>query len=545
MLFDDLKKELKGEVLEDDQTLQVYSHDTSLFELKPQAVIFPEDSEDVKNIVKFVRTHKKNNPNLSITARSAGTDMGGGAINDSIIMDFTKHINHIIKIENSQTEVEPGVLYRDFEKEAQNQHLLLPSFPASKNICALGGMVNNNSGGEKSLVHGKTIDYVQNLKMVLTDGNEYEFSKLNQKQLEKKLKQKDFEGEIYRKIYNLCQNNYELIKAAKPKVSKNSTGYNIWDVWDKETFDLTKIFIGAQGTLGINTKATLKLIKSKNLSGLLVIYLDDMKVLPNLIVDVVKTKPDSFEAFDDRTLGLAIKFIPQFAQILGPLKTVQMGLQFLPNLAGFLLKGLPKFTLLVEYEGDTQEEVSTKIESLHKSIKHYNLKIEEAANKAKAENYWLIRRESFNILRKKVKNKHTAPFIDDFIVPPERLVEFFPKLIKILDDHEIDYTTFGHMGDGNFHIVPLMNLADSKDRDKIPVVAKLVNQLVIDFKGSISAEHNEGLIRGPFIKMMYGEKMYEIFKEVKKIFDPLNIFNPHKKTDATMAYSMDHIRQNF
>lgn len=545
MLFDDLKKEIKGKILQDEQTLQFYGHDTSLFELKPQAVIFPMDSDDVKNVIKFVRARKKNNPELSITARSGGTDMGGGAINDSIILDFTKHVNHIIKLEDSSTEVEPGVFYRDFEKEAQKQHLLLPSFPASKNICAIGGMVNNNSGGEKSLVHGKTIDYVQNLKMILSDGNEYEFSKLNQEQLEKKLKQKDFEGEIYNKIYKLIKDNSDLIKGAKPKVSKNSTGYNIWDVWNGETFDLTKIFIGAQGTLGINTWASLRLIKSKNLSGLLVIYLDDMKVLPSLIVDVVKTKPDSFEAFDDRTLGLAIKFIPQFAQILGPLKTVQMGLQFLPDLANFIFKGLPKFTLLVEYEGDSQEEVNSKIENLHSTIKHYNLKIEEAANKAKAENYWLIRRESFNILRKKVKNKHTAPFIDDFIVPPDRLVEFFPKLTKILNDHDIDYTTFGHMGDGNFHIVPLMNLADSKDRDKIPVVAKLVNQLVIDFKGSISAEHNEGLIRGPFIKMMYGEKMYKIFKEVKNIFDPQNIFNPHKKTDATMEYSMAHIRQNF
>ncbi len=545
MLLDDLQKELKGEILQDDQTLQFYSHDTSLFELTPQAVIFPQNTDDVKKIVKFVSKNKKDNPNLSITARSAGTDMGGGAINDSIILDFTKHINHIIKIENFQTEVEPGVLYRDFEKEAEKQHLLLPSFPASKNICALGGMVNNNSGGEKSLVHGKTIDYVKDLKMVLSDGNEYDFKKLNQKQLDAKLKQKDFEGGIYRKIHKLCQDNYELIKDAKPKVSKNSTGYNIWDVWDKKSFDLTKIFIGAQGTLGINTKATLSLIKSKKLSGLLVIYLDDMKVLPSLIVDVVKTKPDSFEAFDDRTLGLAIKFIPQFIQILGPIRAIQMGLQFLPDLGNFLFKGLPKFTLLVEYEGDTQEEVSSKIKYLHETIKHYNLKIEEATNKARAENYWLIRRESFNILRKKVKDKHTAPFIDDFIVPPDHLVEFFPKLIKILNDYEIDYTTFGHMGDGNFHIVPLMNLADPKDRDKIPVVAKLVNQLVIEFKGSISAEHNEGLIRGPFMKMMYGEKMYEIFKEVKNIFDPQNIFNPHKKTDATMEYSMAHIRQNF
>lgn len=545
MLVDDLKAQIKGEVLTDEATLALYSHDTSLFELKPTAVIAPQNTQDIKKIVEFVHANKAKNPDLSITARSGGTDMSGGAINDSLILDFTKHINHILKIENSQGTVEPGVFYRDFEKEAQKQHLYIPSFPASKNICALGGMVNNNSGGEESLVHGKTIDYVESLKMVLSDGNQYQFEKLNQKELDAKLKQKDFEGEIYRKIYDICQKNYDLIKSAKPKVSKNSTGYNIWDVWDKKTFDMTKIFVGAQGTLGINTQTTLRLIKAKDYSGLLVVYLNDMSLLPNLIVDVVKTKPDSFEAFDDHTLGLAIKFIPQFAQILGPLKTVQMGLQFLPDLATFAFKGLPKFTLLIEYEADTQAEVTARIANLHATIKHYNLKIEEAASKSKAENYWVIRHESFNLLRKNVKDKHTAPFIDDFIVPPDHLVEFFPKLMKILDEHQINYTIAGHMGDGNFHIIPLMNLVIPTEKEKIPVVAKLVNQLVVDFKGSISAEHNEGLIRGPFIKMMYGEKMFEIFKEIKNIFDPQNIFNPHKKTDATMEYSMAHVREHF
>lgn len=544
-LTKDIKSFFKGEVDTRDKTLERYSHDTSLFEIKPEAVLYPRSSEDIEHLVKYVTDHKAENPELSITPRSAGTDMGGGAINDSLIVDMTHHFHQMYPIHPEGTWVEPGVFYRHFEKHAHAGGYYLPSFPASKMLCALGGMVSNNSGGEESLVHGKTIDYVTELKVVLSDGKEYSFKKIDKKELASKMKQEDFEGELYRKVYKIVDENYEMIKAAKPHVSKNSTAYNVWDVWDKEFFDMTKLFVGGQGTLGVNTKIQVRLIKAKKYSGLLIIYLDDLKILPHIIKDVVGTKPDSFEAFDDHTLALAIRFIPQFVSILGVAGTFNMAFQFVPDLIGFALKGLPKYTMLVEYESDTESEVAEKISLLHQTLAQYPIKIEEAKTKQKAQNYWVIRHESFNLLRKNVKDKHTAPFIDDLIVPPDHLVEFFPKLTKILEDYKINSTIAGHMGDGNFHIIPLMDLADPKERAKIPVVAKLVNQLVVDFHGSISAEHNDGLIRGPFLEMMYGPKMYKIFKEIKNIFDPLNIFNPHKKTDADMDYSMSHIRQHF
>lgn len=544
-LISDLKKAVSGEVLADKPTLSLYSHDTSLFEITPQVVVYPRDIADIKALVRFVTDHKKELPALSLTGRSGGTDMSGGAINDSVIIDFSKHIHHMGEVDPEKTTAEPGVFYRDFERKTLKHRLYLPSYPASKNICAIGGMVNNNSGGEKSLIFGKTIDYVVKLKVVLSDGEEYILRRINKNELDEKMTQTDFEGEVYRKVYKLIENNYDLIKNAKPKVSKNSTGYNLWDVWDREYFDLTKLFVGSQGTLGLVTEATFKLVEAKKFSGLLVVYVDDLRILPSIINDVVATKPDSFEAFDDHTLSLAIKFIPQFMYILGLFKTIQMGLQFLPDLLQFMVKGLPKYTLLVEYEGDSQEEVTQKIQSLHQVLGNYHLKIEEAKDKSRAENYWAIRRESFNLLRKNVKNKHTAPFIDDFIVPPDRLIEFLPKLIIILEKYELQYTIAGHMGNGNFHIIPLMDLREESEREKIPIVAELVNKLVLEYKGSLSAEHNDGLIRGPYIEMMYGEKMFNIFKEVKEIFDPEKIFNPHKKTDANLQYSLRHIRDHF
>src|SRR5581483_2334025 len=154
-----LKSVIKGDVLSDPQTIEQYSHDASIFEIKPQVVVFPKDTEDLKNLVKFVNQEK----GLSLTARSAGTDMGGGSINDSIIVAFGKYFNHIKSVdEKSKYAVaEPGVFYRDFEKETLKKGLIFPSYPASREICAIGGIVNNNSGGEKSLAYGKTENYVE------------------------------------------------------------------------------------------------------------------------------------------------------------------------------------------------------------------------------------------------------------------------------------------------------------------------------------------------------------------------------------------------
>ena len=319
----------------------------------------------------------------------------------------------------------------------------------------------------------------------------------------------------------------------------------MWDVGDRKSFDLTKLFVGSQGTLGIVTDIKLKLLETKKFSGLLVIYLEDLDTLPHVINSVVATKPDSFEAFDDHTLKLALRFIPKFVGILGFKGTIEMGLQFLPELFMFFTQGLPKFTMLVEYDADTQEEVNERVEKLKAEIAHYNVKTTLAEKRNQAERYWVIRRESFNLLRKNVKNKHAAPFVDDFVVPPEHLIEFFPRLTKILEKYELLYTIAGHMGDGNFHIIPLMDLRVPSEREKIPKVAEEVNDLVLEFKGSLSGEHNDGLIRGPYLKKMYGEEMFSIFKEIKNTFDPQNIFNPHKKTDADLNYSLSHIRYGF
>ncbi len=536
-----------GEAAVDDETMQNYSHDASLFELMPKMVAFPKDTEDLKRLVISAYFTKQHLKNISLTARSAATDMGGGAINDSVIIDFTHYFNKIEKVTPNSARVQPGTLYREFEKATLKKGGLMPAFPASRELATVGGMVANFSGGEKSLQYGKIDNFVKKLKVVLSDGQSYEIGPINKKQLDAKMRQKNFEGELYQQIFELVDKHYDKIKAAKPHVSKNSTGYNLWDVWDRETgiFDLTKLFVGSQGTLGLIADIEFKLIHEKPHNGVLVVFMKKMDCLGELINAVVATKPASFEAFDNHTLILAIKFFPYFRKTLGWKGLIKLGFQLIPD-ALLLFRGIPQMVLLIEYTGDTPEEVKQKVHAMRQTLKPFKLEaMEEDSTEAKAWKFRIIRRESFNLLRKKVKDKHTAPFIDDFVVPPEKLPEFLPKLRKIIRKYNLLSTIAGHMGDGNFHVIPLMKIEDPKERAKLRPAMEEVNNLVLHYGGSISGEHNDGMIRGPWLQAMYGKEIYDLFKETKKIFDPHNIFNPHKKTDATWDFSMSHLREHF
>lgn len=534
---------LNIETLQDNQTLKNYSHDASIFEITPEAVMYPKNKEDLKKIVNFVVKNKKTNPSLSITARGAGTDMTGGAINDSMILDFTKYFNHLLEVGADYAITEPGVYYRDFEKITLEKNLIMPSFPASKSLCAMGGIMANNSGGEKSLSYGKTERYLEEVSAVLSDGNEYDFKPLNDQELKEKMALPNFEGEIYRKIFALINDNYTIIQKARPNVTKNSAGYYLWNVYDKTTFDLTKLLVGSQGTLGLFTKGKFKLVKTTAHSKMLVIFLKNLKPLGDLVNTLMQFHPETLETFDDNTFKLAIKFLPDMIKKMKG-NIITLGWKFLPEILMTITHGVPKLLIIAEFAGDDEETLAKIALQAQLAVKkQFNLKTHITKNTGESQKYWTFRHESFNLLREKVKNLKTAPFIDDFIVHPHDLPEFLPRLNKIFTKYpSLIYTIAGHAGDANFHIIPLMDLGQEKERAIIPALSKEVYDLVLEYKGSITAEHNDGLVRGPYLEQMYGKEIFGLFKQVKQIFDPLNIFNPHKKTDATRDYLQSHIQ---
>lgn len=552
----DSKKELlalgfEGELDDSSETRDEFSHDASMFEVRPTIVARPKHSQDVQRLVRFVAAQKKHHPSLSLTGRSAGTDMAGGAINDSIIVDFATHFTAMQPVKDLHATTEPGVFYRDFEHETLKHNLLMPSYPASRELCQMGGIVANNSGGEKSLEYGKVANFVTQLKVVFADGKEYIVKPLNKKQLEQKINKNDYEANLYKQVYELCLRHEEMIMQAKPKVSKNSMGYSLWDVWNPqtETFDLTKLIVGSEGTLGLVTEATFRLVPARPHSGLLVLFLKDVGKLGELVNTVLAHKPATFEGFDETTLLLSIKFMPYFLKMLGFKKFFHLVVSLLPD-ALQLLHGQPKMVLMVEFDGQTEDEVREKVRALHKSLSKFKARyeingFEETPTEGKSEKFWIMRRYAFQILRKNVKDKHTAPYIDDFVVAPEHLPKFLPQLRRIIKKYKLFATIQGHIGDGNFHVIPLMRIEDDRERRKIAPSQREVNNLVLKYGGSLSGEHNDGLVRGPWLEAQFGKSVLGLMKEVKTIFDPENIFNPHKKTDATWEYSYSHIREHF
>jgi FAD/FMN-containing dehydrogenase len=566
----EIQKIFKGEVMDDGDTLTKYSRDASLLLVRPQVVVYPKDKEDVKNLVRWVNENKSKYPDLSITARCAGTCMSGGAIGESIIMDFSKYMNRLVggplplhDLEGKNTSygagktgweitVEPGMFYRDFEKLTLAKGLILPCFTASKSLNAMGGMYGNNSAGERTLKYGKTEDYVLRAKVVFSDGNEYVVKPLSKAELDKKIEQNNGEGELYRSIYNLIRENKIELTQAKPKVHKNSAGYYLWNVAKDDNFsspdffDLNKLLVGSQGTLGIVTEITFKIIPEQKYSKLVAIFMNDMEPLGRLVDEILTQNPETLESYDDKTMKLAVRFFFDFLKNKGLIGMIKFMFSFLPEAFLMLTGGFPKLIVLAEFAGFGEEEVNKKCLALVNKIKPFNLKTHITKNQTESNKYWDIRRESFALLRKHVKGKHTAPFIDDIIVRPEFLPKFLPELNKILSNYDITFTLAGHAGEGNFHIIPLM---DFKRADTAKIVMELgekVYDLVAKYHGSITAEHNDGLIRTPYLYKMYEPHILSIFSQIKKIFDPKNILNPGKKVPTndgvgTKDYLAKHV----
>ena len=544
-----IKKFFFGEVFTDEKTLSAYSHDASLFEVKPRLVAKPRDAKDVAELVSFVAEKKNTDSTISITARAAGTCMSGGSLNESIILDVNAHMQGIKEFKSKSVRALPGTFYRDFEKETLKHGLILPCYTASKELCAIGGMIGNNAAGEKTLSYGKMENYIESLNVVFADGKEYEAKPLSRGELEVKMKQGDFEGNIYKKIWDLIQVNKKEIEENKPRVSKNSAGYYLWNVWSPESsgekgrgvFDLTKLIVGSQGTLGIVTEARLRLVPVRKKSKLFVIFMKDLEKLGDLVNEILALSPESVESYDDDTLKLAIRFFPEMLKSMKATSLLGLFWGFVPEMLMVLRGGLPKLILLAEFAGDDEKEIDMKIKELERKVKPYNLRTRFVRSEKESEKYWTVRRESFSLLRKHVHGKRTAPFVDDVVVEPKHLPEFLPKMRKILDEYKLLYTIAGHAGNGNFHVIPLMDMKDKNNVNVITEVSDKIYDLVREYHGSITAEHNDGIVRTPYLGKMYSPRMLEIFQEIKNIFDPKNIFNPGKKVNGSVEYLRSHI----
>ncbi len=335
----------------------------------------------------------------------------------------------------------------------------------------------------------------------------------------------------------LLKDHGERIQKAKPRVSKNSAGYALWDIIDPvaKTMNLAKLICGAQGTLAMVTQAKLRLIKPQPYRAMLVVFMKDLETLPEVVARVLKSNPESFESYDDHTFKLALRFLPQMLSQMGLVKAARLGLSFLPEVGMVLTGGVPKLVLMAEFSEDTHEEAVRRAKEAHEALADMNLPTKVLETEAASEKYWIVRRESFALLRKNLSGYYAAPFIDDFVVSPKDYPTFLPKLNALMSEYDLIYTMAGHIGNGNFHIIPLMDLSKPETRKIILGLSPRVYDLVIEHGGTTTGEHNDGIIRTPYLSQLFGADMVDLFNQTKDIFDPQNIFNPGKKVHGTFA----------
>lgn len=505
-----------------------YSTDASIFSVMPSGVVFPTSSLDISKIVKTVSSEKKK---TSLTVRAAGTCMSGGSLNEGVIVDVTRHMNAVMGVDlNHKTiTVESGAMFRDIEKACVPHGLMFPPYTSSKDICSIGGMIGNNASGELSVRYGATIDWIKSLDVVLSDGNIYTFKELTKEEWFEKQKEQNFEGEIYRKIAHILDSSEYLFETKVPKVTKNAAGYQLWRVYNPKTntYNLSRLFVGSQGTLGIVTSATLKLAEIPRHRRLITCALTDLKTLGTLLSALKACNPESIETFDTHTYALAKTYYPKEASLVSFVSDTAL------------------LTVFIQVAEDTDEACRIRQQEIADILMSHGVTPHIPGNQETIDAFFVIRRASFKMLMElKSAQNRVAPCIEDTIVPVECYGEFLTRLQPILDDYTLTYTYAGHIGDGSIRLIPLVNFEDKKAPEMLLELSHRVYDLVIELGGSISVDHNDGLLRTHYLEKQYGKELVAMFKDIKTFFDPENIFNPGKKVPTEREGSEEYAKKH-
>lgn len=550
MGYKELEEELRTIGIECDstsQTLVSYATDESIFSVMPQLVVFPKNAKEIKDIVKSASNCSREGEPLSLTPRAAGTGLSGGSLNDSVIVDTVKYLNRIGNLEKASKETariwtQPGVMFRDFDSATKREGFFLPPYPSSRDICTVGGMVANNAAGPNSLEYGHTGEFVSALKVVLKDGEEHELREISYNQLVKEMERTDFLGEVYRNTWGKVQKNFESIRTSKPKSSKNSAGYLVWDVLQADsleaytqgngTFSLVPLLVGSQGTLGIITEIEFSLVPETIMSDLLVVPIQNIKDVGEVIEHILKHSPCNVEIFDDKTYKLAL-INPRFFLKQFYATNFVSYLRFLWNFYSnhlFTFKGkTPAFVVLVTFDAHTKNEANEGVQDMIDDVTKKGYEVQYIRNVGVAEMFWKIRFASYSLAKLGKKNVRPAAFLEDIVVPPKNLPDFLAGLLELLEKYDADYAMHGHGGNGHFHFYPLLDFTDSETPGKIKNMADDFFWLAEKHGGNICGEHNDGIIRTPYIRQVFSKEMVELFEDIESIFDPIDIFNPGKK----------------
>ncbi|HSX28310.1 MAG TPA: FAD-binding oxidoreductase [Candidatus Saccharimonadales bacterium] len=527
-----LQQHLSGEVVTTPSVRRYFSTDGSVFEMMPQVVIYPKNATDVRKLARFAWQLAEKGHKLPLTARGHGTDQGGAAIGRGMSIVFPAHMDRLLELDASKgfVRVQPGMNYRTLQDILISHRLFLPPYPASIDYCSIGGAVANNAAGEKSVKYGATRRFVKELKVVLGNGDVIETKRLSKRELNRKKGQTDLEGEIYRQLDNLLTDHATLLAdlTQRPQTTKNSSGYALTEVKQKDgSFDLTPLFVGAQGTLGFITEATLDVETYNPEQTLLVGQFETLEQASEAIEQLTSLHPSALEIVDKHVLTFLAEHDPA-------------------KLKGILEAPFPAFLLLAEFDDAsdrTRKKLAKKASKIFGKLAH---SWQETSDLDEQERVWDIRHGAATAIWQGEENGAKAlPIIEDGIVPQAQFATYVSAVYALFAKHHLQVSLWGHAGDANLHMQPFLDLAKLGDRQKIFKLMDEYYALVASLGGNMSAEHGDGRLRGPYLEEFYGKEIYTLFQQVKAIFDPHNILNPGVKVNSSKAEAMALLRSDY
>ena len=512
LLIEELKRVVEGEVRFDELTRILYSTDASMYQIMPIGVVIPRHKGDVLSTVKICFRH-----GVPILPRCAGTSLAGQTVGKAVVMDMSKYMNAILEVdpEERSARVQPGVVLDELNAHLKPFGLMFAPDVATSDRATIGGMVGNNSSGARSVIYGKTIDYVVSLEVILSDGTETVFDAVSESEYDEKAKRDGLEGQIYREVRRIADSNREEINRVYPKVLRRVGGYNLDEMVKDQPFNLAKFVTGSEGTLVTATEIKINLVPTPKQKALEIVHFRNLIHSMKAVATILETGPSAVELVDKMILDLT-KDNVEYARV----RT--------------FLNGDPEVILVVEYSGVSEGEMVEKIEGLESRLKAKGMGYAyvRALTPTEQGNVWKVRKAGVGLLMGMKGDGKPVAFVEDSAVDVKDLPSYVERFDQIVQSHDVSASYYAHASVGVLHIRPVIDLKSPGDIKKMRSIAVQIRDLVRAYGGAMSGEHGDGLARSCWNEEMFGSRLYEAFREVKKAFDPRGIMNPGKIVDA-------------
>ncbi len=518
----ELQRSVQGDLRTDEYSRLLYSTDASIYQVKPHGVLIPKTAADVQAAVELSAKYK-----VPILPRTAGSSLAGQAVNEALVIDFTRHLDQILEVnqEEQWVRVQPGIVLDQLNLDLHPYGLQFGPDPASSNRAAMGGIVSNNSTGSHSIMYGMTADHILAMNVILSDGSIAHLTSLSPEQLAQQQQKKGLEGQIYRQIADLAAQNNDTIRAGTPRHWRRCGGYNLDRFvdgpsfhWPRDPgFNLAKLISGAEGTLAVITDLTLNLVPIPKMTALAIVHFESLMTALTAVPTMLEVGPSVVELLDN--LGLRMcREVPEYARLLSN-----------------FIEGDPNCVLITEFYGDSEAELQAKVTRL---IEHMDKQgvgqtaVVPAFTPQLQQNVWTVRKVGLGLLMS-IKGDHKPiPFIEDSAVPVEHLAEYVTKVEQFCNDLGTDVAYYAHASAGCLHIRPLINTKKASEIAKLPDITAFSVDLLKGYGGSFSSEHGDGRARSWLNERFFGPELYKLYQQTKQIFDPHNLLNPGNIVNA-------------